>query len=314
MYAYIARRTLKVIPTIFFVVTVIFFVVRSLSGDPAVALLGEDADAKALAQMREQLGLNRPIIEQYLGTLKDLLFFDLGYDVFREKPVLEILARPFYYTIELTIAATIIGVIIGIPLGVISALRWRSAVDAFSRMLALMGFSFPTFFIGVIVLYIFGFELRWFPMMGGGSDNDFLDRMYHLVLPAFTLGLIKASFVTRLTRSTMLNTLQEDYIITARSKGISENKVIYKHGLRNAMILVITMVSAYMVFTLGGTVALEIVYSRPGIGAHLIQAISERNYAVIQGGLILFSIGVVFINLATDILYTFIDPRISYEH
>jgi ABC-type dipeptide/oligopeptide/nickel transport system permease component len=137
--------------------------------------------------------------------------------------------------------------------------------------------------------------------------------MYHLFLPALTLGLIKASFVTRLTRSTMLNTIQEDYIITARSKGISERKVIYKHGLRNAMITVVTMVSAYMVFTLGGTIALEIVYNRPGIGAHLIQAIDERNYAVIQGGLILFSIGVVVINLATDILYTFIDPRISYE-
>jgi ABC-type dipeptide/oligopeptide/nickel transport system permease component len=137
--------------------------------------------------------------------------------------------------------------------------------------------------------------------------------MYYLTLPALTLGVVKAAFVMRLTRSTMLNVLQEDYIVTARSKGISEFQIVWKHALRNAMILVITMTFAYMIFTLGGTIALEVVYSRPGIGAHLVNAIAERNYPVVQGGLILFSIGVVLINLITDILYTIIDPRISYE-
>ncbi|MDH3663039.1 MAG: ABC transporter permease [Alphaproteobacteria bacterium] len=313
MYAYIVRRILKVFPTIFFVATIIFLAVRALAGDPAIALLGDDAGAEAVTAMREQLGLNKPLYLQYLNMLWDLVRLDLGDDVFRGQPVLEILARPFYYTIELTIAATIIGVLIGIPLGVVSAIYWRSTIDASSRIIALLGFSFPTFFIGIVLMYVFSFKLRWFPIVGGGDYDDFFDRMYHLVLPAFTLGIIKASFVMRLTRSNMLSVLQEDYIVTARSKGLSEFKVVGKHALRNTLIVVVTMTLAYMIFTLGGTIALEIVYGRPGIGAHLVQAIAERNYAIVQGGLILFSIGVVFINLTTDILYTFIDPRISYE-
>lgn len=313
MYSYIARRMLKVIPTILFVVTIIFFAVRSLAGDPAIALLGDDAGAEAIAKMQEALGVNRPLYIQYLSTLWDLARFDLGEDMIRGISVIELLARPFYYTLELTIAATLIGAVIGIPIGILAALKWRSPVDAVSRVIAMLGFSFPTFFIGIVMLYVFAFKLRWFPLTGGGDFDDFFDRMYHLVLPALTLGLIKASFVMRLTRSNMLTVLQEDYIVTARAKGISEFKVVAKHALRNTLIVVVTMTFAYMIFTLGGTIALEVVYNRPGIGVHLVQAIAERNYAVIQGGLILFSIGVVLINLITDILYTFIDPRISYD-
>lgn len=313
MYGYIARRILKVIPTIFFVVTIIFFAVRSLAGDPAIALLGDDAGAEAIATMQEQLGLNEPLYVQYFQTLKDLVLFDLGDDMIRGESVLDILGRPFYYTLELTIAGTLLGAIIGIPIGILAALYWRTPVDAASRLVAMLGFSFPTFFVGIVLLYVFAFKFRWFPLTGGGDYNDFFDRMYHLFLPALTLGVIKASFVMRLTRSNMLTVLQEDYIVTARSKGLSEFKVVAKHALRNTMIVVVTMTFAYMIFTLGGTIALEVVFNRPGIGVHLVQAIAERNYVVIQGGLILFSIGVVLINLITDILYTFIDPRISYD-
>ncbi|PCH82506.1 MAG: glutathione ABC transporter permease [Hyphomicrobiales bacterium] len=314
MSGYIFRRLLKVIPTILFVVTVIFFAVRSLTGDPAVALLGEDAGSEAIAKMREHFGLNESVFVQYFETIRNLLMFDLGEDVFRQLPVIEILARPFYYTIELTIAGTLLGALMGIPLGIISALNWRSTLDATSRLIALLGFSFPTFFVGIVLLYVFAFKLRWFPLLGGGDYNDFWDRMYHLFLPALTLGIIKASFVMRLTRSNMLTILQEDYIITARSKGLSEFIVVGKHALRNTLLVVITMTFAYMIFTLGGTIALEIVFNRPGIGVHLVHAIAERNYAVIQGGLILLSVGVVVINLVTDILYTIIDPRISYDN
>lgn len=313
MLAYTIRRLLKTIPTILAVATVIFVAIRVMGGDPATVLLGDAATEDALRALRQQMGLNRPLWEQYLSMLKGLVVLDLGNDLFRNQPVIELLKLPLMYTLELTCAATMIGVSIGVPLGILAAVRHRSLIDSMSRVTALLGFSFPGFFTGMFILYIFGFKLHWFPMMGGGNLSDIPDSLNHLVLPAFTLGIMQASFIMRLTRSTMLNTLRENYVITARAKGLRERVVVYKHALRNALIPVVTMLSAYIAFTLGGSIVLEIIYQRPGIGKHLIGAISERNYPVIQGGLILFSAGVVIINLITDLIYSFIDPRITYE-
>jgi ABC-type dipeptide/oligopeptide/nickel transport system permease component len=284
-----------------------------MGGDPAVNILGNRATEQSLQAMRERLGLNKPLLEQYVSMLKDLMHFDLGRDLFSDEPIVELFKKPITYTLNLAISATIIGSLIGIPLGILAAVYWRTTIDSLSRIASLIGFSFPIFYVGIVLLYVFALTLRWFPLMGGGDFYDIPDRLYHLFLPAMTLGVVKAAFVTRLTRSAMLNCIRADYITTARSKGLRERVVLYKHALRNALIPVITMIAAYMTFTIGGSIVVEIVFSRPGIGKFLIGAIHERNYPVIQSGLIIFSMMVVITNLIVDLLYSLIDPRITYD-
>ena len=313
MLAYTIRRVLITIPTLLIVVTLVFFSIRTMGGDPAVNILGNRATEQSIQAMRERLGLNKPLMEQYFSMLKDLAHFDLGKDLVSGEPITELFKRPITYTLNLAIFATIIGSLIGIPLGILAAVYWRTPIDSFSRIASLIGFSFPIFYVGIVLLYIFALTLRWFPLMGGGEFYDIPDRLYHLFLPAMTLGIVKAAFVTRLTRSAMLNCIRADYITTARSKGLKERVVLYKHALRNALIPVITMIAAYMTFTIGGSIVIEIVFSRPGIGKLLIGAIHERNYPVIQSGLIIFSVMVVITNLIVDLTYSLIDPRITYE-
>ena len=179
--------------------------------------------------------------------------------------------------------------------------------------MGILGFSFPTFYLSIILLFIFSLILGWFPMIGGGELNNLGDRAYHLFLPALSLGLIKSAFVMRLTRSSMLNVLHEDYVTTARSKGLRESVVIYKHALRNSLIPVVTMISLYLAVTIGGSIEVEIVFNRPGLGKFLIGAIQERNYPIIQSGLVVLSVLIVIVNLITDLSYALIDPRIKYD-
>jgi len=284
-----------------------------MGGDPAISILGNRASEQSLQVMREKLGLNKPIWEQYLTVLNELVHFDLGKDLFSGEPITELFKKPLIYTLDLTISATIIGTLLGIPLGILAAVYWHTAIDSLSRFASLVFFSFPVFYVGIVFLYVFSLTLGWFPLMGGGDLSDIPDRLYHLFLPAVTLGIVKAAFVTRLTRSAMLNCVRSDYITTARSKGLKERVVLYKHALRNALIPVVTMIAAYMTFTIGGSIVIEIVFNRPGIGKLLIGAIHERNYTVIQSGLIIFSVIVVVINLIVDLTYSLIDPRITYD-
>lgn len=313
MLSYTVRRLLLLIPTTLFVVTLVFFAVRGLGGDPALAILGDSATEVSYQALREKLGLNQPLWKQYGNFLWDLAHGDLGRDLRTNEPIAKLFARALPYTIDLTVWATIIGILIGLPTGIVSAVKWNSPLDFISRIFGILGYSFPTFYLSIILLTVFSQKLGWFPMMGGGDLNNFGDRAYHLFLPALSAGLIKACFMMRLTRSAMLNIMHEDYIRTARSKGLKEKVVIYKHALRNALIPVVTMTGIYIAVTLGGTIAMEIVFTRPGLGKFLIGAIEERNYPVIQSGLVVFSIMIVLLNLVTDICYAFIDPRIKYE-
>ena len=313
MVTFIIRRLLLAIPTILVVITVVFFSVRGLGGDPAMAILGDRATPLALEAMRERLGLNKPLWKQYTSFLWDLAHGDLGRDLRTEQPVAELFKRAVPYTIDLAIWATVIGILIGVPAGILAALKWNTPLDFFGRFVGILGFSFPTFYLSIILLFFFSLTLRWFPMIGGGELDNIAERAWHLFLPALSLGLIKSAFVMRLTRSSMLNVLHEDYVTTARSKGLKEWVVIYKHALRNSLIPVVTMISLYLAVTIGGSIEVEIVFNRPGLGKFLIGAIQERNYPVIQSGLVVLAGFIVLVNLITDLSYALIDPRIKYD-
>jgi len=314
MLTFIIRRLLLAIPTILVVITLVFFSVRGLGGDPATAILGDRATPQALEALREKLGLNKPLWKQYTSFLWGLSHGDLGSDLRTGVPVAKLFKRAVPYTIDLAIWATIIGILIGVPTGVVAALKWNSPLDFIGRFVGILGFSFPTFYLSILLLFIFSLTLHWFPMMGGGGDYLHLgQRAYHLFLPALSLGLIKAAFVMRMTRSSMLNVLHEDYVRTARSKGLNKRVVIYKHALRNALIPVVTMIGLYMAITIGGSIEVEIVFNRPGLGKFLIGAIQERNYPVIQSGLVILALLIVLVNLITDLSYGLIDPRIKYD-
>jgi ABC-type dipeptide/oligopeptide/nickel transport system permease component len=313
MIAFVIRRLLLAIPTILVVITVVFFSVRGLGGDAAMAILGDRATPQALEAMRERLGLNQPLWKQYTSFLGDLAQGDLGRDLRTDQPVSELFKRAVPYTIDLAVWATIIGILIGVPAGVLSALKWNTPLDFIGRFVGILGFSFPTFYLSIILLYVFSLTLNWFPMIGGGEMDNLMERAWHLFLPALSLGLIKSAFVMRLTRSSMLNVLHEDYVTTARSKGLKEWVVIYKHALRNSLIPVVTMIALYLAVTIGGSIEVEIVFNRPGLGKFLIGAIQERNYPVIQSGLVVLAVFIVIVNLITDLSYALIDPRIKFE-
>jgi peptide/nickel transport system permease protein len=305
---YVARRVLDAVPTVFLVLTLVFVAMRLLPGDPALAALGEHAGPEQVARFREKMGLDAPLWQQFVTFIYDTLRGDFGRSMANNVPIGQLLARHLPYTIELTVGATLIGLAVGVPIGVLSAVRRDRPADYFGRLLALAGFSVPDFYLGALLLIVFGLGLGLFPITGGGEDM--LDRVYHLVLPAATLGLVKAAFIMRLTRSALLEVLRKDFVRTARSKGLAESVVIFKHALHNALIPVATGLGIYTLTTLSGSIAIELVFSRPGLGQLLIGAISARDYTMVQAGLVVFSLFVVAVNLATDLLYATIDPRI----
>jgi peptide/nickel transport system permease protein len=309
MAGYILRRVSEVIPTVFLVLTLVFLALRVMPGDPAVAALGEFATPDAIAAFREKLGLNDPLWMQYISFVGHALTLDFGRSMANGSPITQLLAQALPYTIALALSATLIGIVIGLPLGAATAVKRDTAVDGFGRVFALIGFSLPDFYMGVLLLLVFSLQLGWFPMLGGGSG--FLDQLHHLVLPAITLGLVMAAFVMRLTRSSLLEVLRRDYVRTARGKGVAERWVIFKHALRNALIPVTTGLGIYLLTTLSGTITVELVFSRPGLGTLLIGGVTARDYTLVQAGLVVFAFFVVGVNLMTDLLCAAIDPRIA---
>jgi ABC-type dipeptide/oligopeptide/nickel transport system permease component len=313
MRYYLIRRILLVIPVSWAIGTFIFLVVRVLPGDPAMAILGDYATPQALAELREQLGLNYPLWRQYFFFFRDILSLNLGQSMISGMPVGSMIARAFPYTLELVVFSMSLSVIIGIPLGLMTALRRNTIYDYLGRLFSILGLSVPDYCLGIVLILVFSIGLGWLPMMGGGDAENFLKRIPYLLLPAITLALIVAAFITRMTRSTMLEIMGLPYIRTARSKGLRETVVIYKHALRNAFIPIITVVGVYLNVLLGGTVLVEIIFSRPGLGKMIVGAIMDRDYMLLQSLLFVFSFLIVFINLAIDIVYKIIDPRIKYK-
>jgi peptide/nickel transport system permease protein len=305
---YVIQRALDAVLTILLVLTLVFLAMRVLPGDPAVAALGETATQEQLTQFRNAMGLNAPLPLQYLQFLWHMMRLDFGKSFVTNESIAGLLATNLPYTLELALAAIVIGMLMGIPAGVVSATRRGSGVDYVTRVLSLTGFCVPEFYLGALLLIVFALKLNLFPIMGGGSGP--VDQLNHLVLPAFTLGLVMAAFTCRLTRSSLLEVLRKDFVRTARAKGAPFRVVVFKHALRNALIPVVTGSALYILSMLSGSISIELVFSRPGIGTMLVNGILSRDYPVVQAGLVVFAFFVVFVNVAMDLLYGVIDPRI----
>ncbi|WP_077213178.1 ABC transporter permease [Bacillus dakarensis] len=311
MLNYTIRRILLSIPTIFITVSIIFIILRGLPGDPAQVILGETATEQSLQKLREQLGLDLPIWQQYVNYLGDLIKLDFGNSLTTNIPVTEQLLTFFPYTLELTFAAILTCSLIGIPIGIITALKRNTITDHVFRIVGLIGISMPAFFLAIIILLTFALKIPMFPSMGAGEG--FVNGLYHLVLPALTLGLIESAIVMRMTRSGMLEEINNDYVRTARAKGLPRKKVVLKHIVRNSLIPVVTVIGLNITTLISGAVITESIFSRPGLGSLAIEAIITRDYPTLQGCLILFCVLVVIVNLLVDISYSYINPRIRFR-
>jgi len=307
---FIAVRLLTAVPTLLAVITLIFFVVRLAPGDPAVAALGEDASPKAVAALRHSLGLDRPLAVQYVNYLSGLIQGDFGQSLVSRRPVLEQVTAVFPYTLELTLAALLLGVLFGVPAGVACAL-WRSSwIDYVGRAISLTGLSVPAFFSAILLILIFALGTGWFPVITELDLSHPLDRLRNLLLPALSLGLLMIAYVSRATRSAMLEVLNEEYIATARAKGVPQRAIVFRHALRNALIPIVTVVGLYLGLLIGNSVLTELVFNRPGIGRLIVTAIEQRDYTLLQGVMVVFAICIATANLLTDIAYTVVDPRV----
>ena len=316
MATYILRRLLGLIPVLLGISVVVFFLMKLIPGDVAQALLGLTARPQDVANLREALGLNEPIYVQYVKWLSHVLRGDLGISLQQRTEVLPFVLERFQNTLILTAASTVISLAIGLPAGIISATKQYSVYDRVSMLLALFANSMPAFWLGLMAILIFSLKLGWFPTGGmwpmiGDHTPQVLLR--HLAMPAITLGAASAAITARITRSSMLEVIRQDYVRTARAKGLGERAVLTRHTLKNALLPILTVVSFQFGFLLGGAVLTETVFNWPGVGLALYNAISFRDYPMVQGGVLVVAVAFVLVNLITDLLYAVIDPRIRYS-
>lgn len=306
MRTYLIKRFFFIIPVIMGASILVFLLLQLSPGDPALLLAGERATAERIDRIREEWGLNHPPYIQFFYFLGRLAQGDLGMSITQRRPVTDLLRMALPITIELGIAAFFISLIIGVPTGIISAARHGTIADQVALFFALIGVSLPQFWFGILLMYFFAVRNQWLPTSGYGT-------LSHLILPAIALGSAGAALISRVTRSSMLEVLRQDYIRTARAKGLVEKSVIYKHALRNAMLPVVTILGLSLGWMLAGSVVLEMVFARPGMGRLLVRGILMRDYPVVQGMLLFLSFCVVFANLVADIFYAFLDPKIRYD-
>ncbi|WP_025844020.1 nickel ABC transporter permease [Brevibacillus agri] len=304
MFVYIIRRLLQMIPVLLGVILVVFLIMQMVPGDPAVLLAGEGASAETIAKIRTQLGLDQPVMVQYFRYVTDVMTGDLGTSLRSNLPVFDEIMARLPATIELAIASIFVTIVLGMVAGIISATKQYSAADITIMIIALLGVSLPSFWLGLSLIYYFSVKLQWFPVAGWGTWK-------HMVLPAITLGTAGAAIVARMTRSSMLDVVRQDYIRTAKAKGLREQVIIYKHALKNALIPIITVVGLQFGFLLGGTVLVESVFAINGLGRLIVDAIRMRDLPVVQGGVLIASVIFVFVNLLVDVLYRYFNKRID---
>jgi peptide/nickel transport system permease protein/oligopeptide transport system permease protein len=306
MLNYIIKRFFAMIPVLIGISILLFFMLRMLPGDPAQVLAGQMASAEEVETIRRQLGLDRPIYEQYLSYLSRLVCLDLGRSARTQNPVIEEIWARLPNTVLLAVVAISLACLFGIPAGIISAVRPNTWVDYLVAMAGLFGISMPVFWMGLMLVVVFSVILRWLPAGGTGGWQ-------HVILPSVTLASFVVAFIARMTRATMLETLAQDYTTTARSKGLKENVVVIKHALVNALIPIVTVVGLQFGLLLGGAVLTETVFAWPGIGRLIVDSILARDYAMIQGTILIFGLLYILVNLGVDLLYAVIDPRIRYD-
>ncbi|EDI5049164.1 glutathione ABC transporter permease GsiC [Salmonella enterica subsp. enterica serovar Poona] len=306
MLNYVLKRLLGLIPTLLIVAVLVFLFVHLLPGDPARLIAGPEADAQVIALVRQQLGLDQPLHVQFWRYITHVLQGDFGTSMVSRRPVSEEIASRFLPTLWLTITSMIWAVLFGMAIGIAAAV-WRNRwPDRVGMTLAVIGISFPAFALGMLLMQIFSVDLGWLPTVGA-------DSWQHYILPSLTLGAAVASVMARFTRSSFVDVLSEDYMRTARAKGVSETWVVLKHGLRNAMIPVVTMMGLQFGFLLGGSIVVEKVFNWPGLGRLLVDSVDMRDYPVIQAEVLLFSLEFILINLVVDVLYAAINPAIRYK-
>ncbi len=306
MYGYIVRRLLLSVPVVVGVSILIFLIIRMIPGDPAIAIAGVHASNDYIEQIRKDLHLDRSLPVQYVFFVRKLAKGDLGRSTMSHRPVAVELRERFPRTLELTLLALMIASIIGITAGIISA-RWRYSIfDNVSMLVALFGVAAPVFWLGLMLQLLFSVHLGWLPATGRGT-------FMHLILPSITLGMASAGLIARITRSSMLEVLRQDYITTAKAKGLAEKVIIYKHALKNALIPVVTILGLQFGLLLGGAVLTETVFAWPGVGRLLVDSLLARDYPVVQGTVLVLAVSFVLINLVVDLIYAFLDPRISYH-
>ncbi len=307
---FLVKRLLFSIVTLFAVLTLVFIVVRIVPGDPAQVILGDQADAAAIAALRGRLGLDRPLMDQYWSFLAGAVKGDWGISLVSGRPVIREILDVLPWTLELTFISMIIGTAIGVPLGVWAAVNRNRMPDYLTRIASLVGLSFPPFVSAILLLIAFSLILNWFPVISGNRSTPWA-WFQSLALPALNLGLIMAAYITRVARSAMLEVMQEDYVRTARAKGVPWSVVVWRHALRNALIPVVTIVGLYLGILIGNSVLTEIVFNRPGLGKLIIGALNQRDYTMLQGMMVIYTLIVVLVNVITDLAYAFIDPRVK---
>ncbi|PUB09573.1 nickel ABC transporter permease [Paenisporosarcina sp. OV554] len=304
MIFFILKRLMQIVPVILGVTLVVFLIMQMVPGDSAVILAGEGASKETVEELREDLGLNKPLHEQYFSYIGNIFQGDLGHSLKNNQPVLEEIMIRLPITMELAFFSILITVVLGLIAGIISAVKPYSFSDIGVMLVALLGISLPSFWLGLLLMYIFSIKLQWLPVAGW-------DSMAHIVLPAITLGAGGAAIVARMTRSSMLEVVGQDYIRTARAKGLKEHVIIYKHALRNALIPVITVVGLQFGGLLGGTVLVESVFAINGLGRMIVDSIRTRDIPMVQGGVLVASLVFVFVNLLVDTLYRVFNKRID---
>ncbi|ENB7696032.1 glutathione ABC transporter permease GsiC [Escherichia coli] len=306
MLNYVIKRLLGLIPTLFIVSVLVFLFVHMLPGDPARLIAGPEADAQVIELVRQQLGLDKPLHHQFWHYITNAVQGDFGLSMVSRRPVANEIASRFMPTLWLTITSMTWAVLFGMGAGIIAAV-WRNRwPDRLSMTIAVSGISFPAFALGILLIQVFSVELGWLPTVGA-------DSWQHYILPSLTLGAAVAAVMARFTRASFVDVLSEDYMRTARAKGVSETWVILKHGLRNAMIPVVTMMGLQFGFLLGGSIVVEKVFNWPGLGRLLVDSVEMRDYPVIQAEILLFSLEFILINLVVDVLYAAINPAIRYK-
>jgi peptide/nickel transport system permease protein len=313
MLLVILRRVLATVPVMAVVAVVVFLLLRVTPGDPAAVLAGDNATLEQIERIRINLGLDRPIHEQFVGWIVRLANGDLGTSIFTQLPVTTLIGQRLEPTLMLALTTVTFSVLIAVPLGVLAAWKAGTWIDRLIMVVAVVTFSFPVFVLGYILIYQFGISLRWLPTQGYRSPfDDFWGFVRHMTLPTVALSSIYIALITRITRASVLETLNEDYIRTARAKGQTETKVLFRHALKNAAVPIVTIIGIGIALVIGGAVVTETVFNLPGLGRLVVDAILRRDYPIIQGLILVFSSVYILINLLVDILYTLLDPRIRY--
>jgi peptide/nickel transport system permease protein len=313
MLAYTARRALATIPVMGLVALFVFSLLYLAPGDPAAVMAGDQATAADVERIRATLGLDRPFLIRFGEWLWNVLHGDLGRSIFTDMPVTDLIGQRVGPTLSLMVLTLILSIAIAVPLGVVAAWRKGEFIDRFVMFFAVLGFSLPVFVVGYLLAYVFALKLEWFPVQGySPPQNGFWQFLSGLILPSFALGLVYIALIARITRATMLEVISQDYIRTARAKGLAPTAILFLHALKNASLPIVTVIGIGVGLLIGGAVVTESVFAIPGLGRLTVDAILRRDYPIIQGVVLLFSFSYVLINLLVDLLYSLLDPRIRY--